>query len=78
MSAVDAHAVHAVLHQVADEFVIGGGVGGHGHHDANFSFGRRRPEQCIGISFQNLGAFADPDRGFGRAGEQSVFSHQNV
>jgi hypothetical protein len=78
MGAVDAHAIHAVADEVANELVVGGGVGGHSDHDADFASGRRRTEQGISVGFQELGTFADFDGGLFWKRQRTVGAQQDV
>lgn len=61
--AINAHAIHAALGEIADEFVIRGGVG---RHDANRAAGRRRTKGSFRLLFEQLGAFTDGRLGRGR------------
>ena len=66
VGAVDAHAIHAMKNEIADEVIVSGGFRGHGHHNANVAAGRRGTEQDFRILFEQGGAFADCGRAVGR------------
>jgi hypothetical protein len=76
--AVDAHAVHAVLYKVANQFVISSGIRVHGDHDAHFSFRRWRPKQRISVRFEELSSFAKLHGRLRRGRERAVGAQQNV
>ena len=76
--AVDAHAVHAVLYKVANQFVISSGIRVHGDHDAHFSFRRWRPKQRVSVRFEELSSFAKLHGRLRRGRERTVSAQQNV
>jgi hypothetical protein len=59
VGAVDAHAVHALKDEIADEIVVGGCFGRHRNHDADVASRGNRTEQGFGVFFKQRGALAD-------------------
>jgi hypothetical protein len=78
MSAVDAHAVHAIPDEVAYKIIVRGRLRGHGDHDANFPPGRRGTQESLGVGFQQLGPLADLDRGLFGARQRTVGALQGM
>ena len=57
VGAIDAHAVHAALQELADEGVVAGRLTGHRDHDPDRPARGRRTEQRGGVPGQQLGTF---------------------
>ena len=59
VGAVDARTVHAAPDQLAHECIVGGSLAGEGHHDAHLAMCRRRAEQPVGLTAQQLSGFVE-------------------
>lgn len=64
VGAVDAHAVHSIAKERADEIVVGGGIGGHGDHDADAAVSMGWSEQHLSVLREQGCSFADANGRF--------------
>jgi hypothetical protein len=67
MGAVDSSAVHAILDEIRDQFIVIGSLTRHGDQDSRGAPRAQRTQEGQGVRLQNRSALPETDRRLGSA-----------